>query len=62
MTDQSMRGMLAALEQTGELHRVERQVDPRFELGAGAVACAIAGPPCCSSGSGPARCRWSETF
>lgn len=34
MTDQSMRGFMGALEQTGELHRVKRPVDPRFELGA----------------------------
>jgi 2,5-furandicarboxylate decarboxylase 1 len=34
MTDQSMRGLMAALEATGELHRVKRRVDPRFELGA----------------------------
>jgi 2,5-furandicarboxylate decarboxylase 1 len=33
MTDQSMRGFLASLEQSGDLQRVERQVDPRFELG-----------------------------
>ena len=30
--DQSMRGFLAALEEDGELHRVGRVVDPRFEL------------------------------
>ena len=34
MTDQSMRGFLAALEAAGELHRVTRNVDPKFELGA----------------------------
>jgi 2,5-furandicarboxylate decarboxylase 1 len=34
MTDQSMRGLIAALVATGELHRVKRRVDPRFELGA----------------------------
>lgn len=34
MTDQSMRGFMGVLEQTGELHRVKRPVDPRFELGA----------------------------
>jgi 2,5-furandicarboxylate decarboxylase 1 len=34
MADQSMRGMLAALEAAGELDRIERQIDPRFELGA----------------------------
>ena len=34
MTDQSMRGFLAALEAAGELHRVTRKVDPKFELGA----------------------------
>jgi UbiD family decarboxylase len=30
--DQSFRGFLAALEQRGEVHRIKRQVDPRFEL------------------------------
>jgi 2,5-furandicarboxylate decarboxylase 1 len=34
MTEQSMRGLIAALESAGELHRVKRRVDPRFELGA----------------------------
>jgi UbiD family decarboxylase len=34
MTDQSMRGFLAALEAAGELHRVARPVDLRFELAA----------------------------
>lgn len=34
MTDQSMRGFMGVLEQMGELHRVKRPVDPRFELGA----------------------------
>lgn len=34
MTDQSMRGFLCALEAAGELHRVSREVDPKFELGA----------------------------
>jgi UbiD family decarboxylase len=34
MTDQSMRGAIAALEAAGELYRVKRRVDPRFELGA----------------------------
>ena len=34
MADQSMRGLIAALEATGELHRVTRFVDPKFELGA----------------------------
>jgi 2,5-furandicarboxylate decarboxylase 1 len=34
MADQSMRGLIAALEATGELHRVKRRVDPKFELGA----------------------------
>ena len=34
MADQSMRGLIAALEATGELHRVKRPVDPKFELGA----------------------------
>jgi UbiD family decarboxylase len=32
MTDQSMRGLLTALEAAGDLHRVARPVDPRFEL------------------------------
>src|SRR3984893_15166334 len=31
-TDQSMRGFLAALEDSGELHRVKRSVDRRFEI------------------------------
>ncbi len=30
--DQSFRGFLAGLEQRGELHRITREVDPRFEL------------------------------
>lgn len=30
--DQSMRGFLATLEAAGDLHRVDRQVDPRFEI------------------------------
>ncbi|MGY3693048.1 2,5-furandicarboxylate decarboxylase 1 [Bradyrhizobium sp. USDA 3240] len=34
MTDQSMRGLVTALEASGELHRVTRQVDAKFELGA----------------------------
>jgi 2,5-furandicarboxylate decarboxylase 1 len=34
MTDQSMRGLIATLDATGELHRVSRKVDPKFELGA----------------------------
>lgn len=34
MTDQSMRGLIAALDAAGELYRVTRPVDPRFELGA----------------------------
>jgi UbiD family decarboxylase len=34
MTDQSLRGFLEALEAAGELHRVGREVDPKFELGA----------------------------
>ncbi len=34
MTDQSMRGFLSALDAAGELHRVTREVDPKFELGA----------------------------
>jgi 2,5-furandicarboxylate decarboxylase 1 len=32
MEDQSMRGFLAALEASGDLHRVKRAVDPRYEL------------------------------
>ena len=32
MGDQGMRGLLAALESAGELHRVKRFVDPRFEI------------------------------
>jgi UbiD family decarboxylase len=32
MSDQSMRGFLAALEAGGDLHRVRRPVDPRFEI------------------------------
>lgn len=32
MTDQSMRGFLAALEKKDELHRVERDIDSRFEI------------------------------
>src|SRR5262249_5722877 len=32
MSDQSMRGFLAALEAAGELHRIARPVDARFEL------------------------------
>jgi UbiD family decarboxylase len=34
MTDQSMRGFLNAIEAAGELHRVTRSVDAKFELGA----------------------------
>ena len=34
MTDQSMRGFMSALDAAGELHRVMRNVDPKFELGA----------------------------
>jgi 2,5-furandicarboxylate decarboxylase 1 len=34
MNDQSMRGFLAALEACGELHRIRRPVDLRFELAA----------------------------
>ena len=30
--DQSFRGFLAALEQRGEVQRIKRKVDPRFEL------------------------------
>src|SRR5258708_3136145 len=33
-SDQSFRSVLQALQAAGELHRVERAVDPRFELGA----------------------------
>jgi 2,5-furandicarboxylate decarboxylase 1 len=32
MKDQSMRGFLPALEAAGELHRVRRAIDPRFEI------------------------------
>jgi 2,5-furandicarboxylate decarboxylase 1 len=32
--DQSLRSFICGLEETGDLQRVERQVDPRFELGA----------------------------
>jgi len=32
MTDRSLRGVLTALEACGELHRVTRPVDPRFEI------------------------------
>jgi 2,5-furandicarboxylate decarboxylase 1 len=32
MSDQSMRGLLAALEAGGDLHRVKRPVDSRFEI------------------------------
>jgi 2,5-furandicarboxylate decarboxylase 1 len=32
MNDQSMRGFLTALEASGDLHRVKRTVDPRFEI------------------------------
>jgi len=34
MNDQSMRGLVAKLEAAGELHRVRRRVDPRFEIAA----------------------------
>lgn len=34
MRKQSLRAFLSDLEQTGELHRVRRAVDPKFELGA----------------------------
>src|SRR5882757_8504816 len=34
MTDQSMRGLMTSLDAGGELHRVSRAVDPKFELGA----------------------------
>lgn len=32
--DQSLRATLALFERSGDLHIVEREVDPRFELGA----------------------------
>ncbi|MGO4837432.1 UbiD family decarboxylase domain-containing protein, partial [Rhizobiaceae sp. 2RAB30] len=32
MKDQSLRGLLSALEVDSELHRVERTIDPRFEI------------------------------
>jgi UbiD family decarboxylase len=32
MKDQSMRGLLSALEADGALHRVGRAIDPRFEI------------------------------
>lgn len=34
MTDQSIRGLMSALDAAGELRRVKRKVDPKFELGA----------------------------
>jgi 2,5-furandicarboxylate decarboxylase 1 len=34
MSDQSMRGFLAALEASGDLHRVPRPIDPCFEIAA----------------------------
>src|SRR5258708_25379836 len=34
MSDQSMRGLISALDRAGELRRVKRKIDPRFELGA----------------------------
>lgn len=34
MTDQSMRGLLASLEESGDLHRISTPVDPRFEISA----------------------------
>lgn len=34
MSDQSMRGILTELQRTGDLHRVERDVDARFEIAA----------------------------
>lgn len=34
MADQSFRGVIERLEAAGDLHRVRRAVDPRFELGA----------------------------
>ncbi len=32
MTDQSMRGFLSTLEGRNQLHRVSREIDPRFEI------------------------------
>jgi 2,5-furandicarboxylate decarboxylase 1 len=34
MTDQSLRAVMAALEERGDLHRVKKRVDTKFELGA----------------------------
>ena len=34
IADQGLRGLIAALDETGDLHRVTRPVDRRFELGA----------------------------
>lgn len=34
MTDQSMRAFMSQLEVAGALHRVKRQADPKFEIGA----------------------------
>jgi 2,5-furandicarboxylate decarboxylase 1 len=33
MTDQSMRGLITSLDACGDLHRVSRAIDPKFELG-----------------------------
>src|SRR6266704_3576464 len=54
MTDQSMRGFLASLEQSGDLQRVERQVDPRFELGV-VLSLADRGPALWFERVGPGR-------
>jgi 2,5-furandicarboxylate decarboxylase 1 len=40
MSDQSMRGLLAALEKDGKLHRVKRSIDPRFEIASVLSLCA----------------------
>ena len=34
MSDQSLRGLMTALDAAGDLHRIRRSVDPVFELGA----------------------------
>lgn len=43
MTDQSMRWFLSKLEDSGELHRVERDIDARFEI-ASVLALRQSGP------------------
>ena len=43
MADQSMRGFLAALEETGDLHRITRAVDLNFEI-ASVLALRAGGP------------------